>query len=140
MTRSSHSENFFLEICLLETDFNTDSESSQSACDEQLPVLRGTDHKDQLLEHYLLYQTKELTINIEKIELEYSEITDNEMILLIDKLVDARDAYSQHKFDASKTQENFYVTMKSLVELERQRPSNVPFLLKTKLEKLLTQT
>ena len=61
------------------------------------------------------------------------------MILLIDMLVDARDVYSQHKFDVSKTRQRFQVTLKPNVELERQRPSKVPLNLKGKLEKLLTQ-
>ena len=61
------------------------------------------------------------------------------MILLIDMLVDARDVYSQHKFDVGKTRQNFHVTLKPNVELKRQRPSKVPLHLKEKLEKLLTQ-
>ena len=42
------------------------------------------------------------------------------MILLIDMLVDARDAYSQHKFDVGKIRQKFHVTMKPNVELKRQ--------------------
>ena len=61
------------------------------------------------------------------------------MILLIDMLVDARDVYSQHKFDVGKTRQKFHVTLKPNVELKRQRPSEVPLHLKQKLEKLLTQ-
>ena len=55
-------------------------------------------------------------------------------------LVDARDVYSQHKFDVGKTRQNFNVTLKPNVELKRQqRPSNVLLHLEEKLEKLLTQ-
>ena len=61
------------------------------------------------------------------------------MILLIDMLVDAREVYSQHKFDVGKTRQKFQVTLKPNVELKRQRPSKVPLHLKEKLEKLLTQ-
>ena len=61
------------------------------------------------------------------------------MILLIDTLVDARDVYSQHKFDVGKTRQEFHVTLKPNVELKRQRPSKVPLHVKQKLEKLLTQ-
>ena len=61
------------------------------------------------------------------------------MVLLIDMLVDARDVYSQHKFDVGKTRQKFHVTLKPNVELKRQRPSKVPLHLKEKLEKLLTQ-
>ena len=61
------------------------------------------------------------------------------MILLIDMLVDARDVYSQHKFDVGKTRQNFHVTLKPKIELKRQRPSKVSLHLKEKLEKLLTQ-
>ena len=61
------------------------------------------------------------------------------MIILIDKLVDSRDVYSQHKLDVGKGRQNFHVALKPIVELERQRPSKVPLHLKKKLEKLLTQ-
>ena len=54
-------------------------------------------------------------------------------------LVDARDVYSQHKFDVGKTRQKFHVTLKPKVELKRQRPGKVPLHLKEKLEKLLTQ-
>ena len=52
------------------------------------------------------------------------------MILLIDMLVDARDVYSQHKFDVGKTRQNFHVTLKPKVKLTRQRPSKVHLHLK----------
>ena len=61
------------------------------------------------------------------------------MIPLIAMLVDARDVYSQYKFDVGKTRQKFYVALKPKVELKRQRPSEVPLHLKEKLEKLLTQ-
>ena len=54
-------------------------------------------------------------------------------------LIDSRDVYSQHKFDAGKSCQNFHVTLKPNVELKRQRPSKVPLHLKEKFEKLLTQ-
>ena len=61
------------------------------------------------------------------------------MILLIDMLVDTRDAHSQHKIDVGKSRQKFHVTLKPKVELKRQRPSKVPLHLKEQLEKLLTQ-
>ena len=60
------------------------------------------------------------------------------MILLIDTLVDAREVYSQHKFDVGKTRQKLHITLKPNVELKRQRLSKVPVHLKEKLEKLLT--
>ena len=54
-------------------------------------------------------------------------------------LVDARDVYSQQKFDLGKTPQKFHVTLKPKVELKRQRPSKVHLHLKEKQEKLLTQ-
>ena len=56
------------------------------------------------------------------------------MILLIDMLVDARDVYSQHKFDVGKTRQNFHVTLKPNVELKRHWPRKVPLHLREKLE------
>ena len=76
---------------------------------------------------------------VKEFDFQFSDITDEEMILLIDMLVDSRDVYSQHKFDVGKTRQNFHVTLKPNVELKRQRPSKVPLHLKEKLENLLTQ-
>ena len=76
---------------------------------------------------------------VEEFDFQYSDITDEEMILLIDMLVDAGDVYSQHKIDVSKTRQKFHITPKPKVELKQQRPSKVPLHLKEKLEKLLTQ-
>ena len=134
-----YSEEFLLENSELETDFTKDSKSCQPTCDEQFPVLREKEHKNRLIDHYLQYQPKELTNYIKEFEFQYSDITDEEMILLIYKLVDARDVYSQHKIDVGKTPQKFHVTLKPNVELKRQRPSKVPLHLKEKLEKLLTQ-
>ena len=61
------------------------------------------------------------------------------MILRIDMLVDARNVYSQHKFDVGKTRQKFHVALKPKVQLKRERPSKVPLHLKKKLEKLLKQ-
>ena len=59
------------------------------------------------------------------------------MILLIDILVDARDVYSQHKIVLVKTRQKFHATLKSNVQLKRQRPSKVLLLLKEKLQKTI---
>ena len=130
-----YSEEFLLENHELETDFTKDSKSCQPTCDEQFPVLREKDHNDRLIDHYLQYQPKELINYVKEFDFQYSDITDEEMVLLIDMLVDARDVYSQHKFDVGKTRQKFHVTLKPNVELKRQRPSKVPLHLKEKLEK-----
>ena len=54
-------------------------------------------------------------------------------------LLDARNVFSQHKFDVGKTRQMFIVTLKPNVELKQQRPSKIPLHLKEILEKLLTQ-
>ena len=50
--------------------------------------------------------------------------------------IDARDVYSQHKFDVGKTR---HVTLKPNVEMKQQRPIKVLSHLKEKLERLFTQ-
>ena len=76
---------------------------------------------------------------IKEFDFQYSDITDEELILLIDMLLDSRDVYSRHKFDVRKTRQKFHVTLKSKAELKTQRPSRVPLQMKEKLETLLTQ-
>ena len=134
-----YSEEFHLNEKDLETDFTGDSKSCQPISDEQFPVLREKEGNDRLIEFYLQYQPKELLDYIKEFDFQYSGISDEEMTLLIDMLIDSRDVYSQHKFDVGKTRQNFHVTLKPNVELKKQRPSKVPLHLKEKLEKVSTQ-
>ena len=116
-------EEFFGENRELETDFTKDSESCQPTCYEQFPVLREKDNHSWLLDHYLHYQPKKLTKCVKEFDYQHSDNTDEEMILLIDMLVDARDVYSQHKFHVGETRQKFPVTLKPNFELKQQRPS-----------------
>ena len=134
-----YSEEFHLNERELETDFTSDANSCQPDCDEQLPILRPKERNEALFEHYLQYQPKELIDYVKQFDFQYSDITDDEMPLLIDMLIDSKDVYSLHKFDVGKTRQKFHVTLKPNVELKRQRASKVPLHLKYKLEKLLTQ-
>ena len=134
-----HSEESLLENCELETNFTEDSKSCQPTCDEHFAVLREKNHNSRLINHYLKYQPKELIHYVKEFDFQYSDITDEEMIILIDMLVDARDVFSQHKLDVGKTRQKFHVTLKPKVGLKGQRHSKVPLHLKEKLEKLLTQ-
>ena len=111
---------FLLANRELETDFTKDSISCQATCDEQFPFLCEKDLNNRLVDHYLQYQPEELINYVEEIDFQYSDITDEEMILLIDKLFDARDVYSQHKLDVGKkTGQKFLVTQKPNVELKK---------------------
>ena len=134
-----YSEEFYFDEKDLESDFTKDSKSFQPPCDEQFPIIREEDLNNRLIEHCLQYQPNELVDYIKEFDLQYSDITDEEMTLLIDLLLASQDVYSRHKFDVGKTHQRFHVTLKPKAELKRQRPSKVPLLLKEKLEKLLTQ-
>ena len=123
----------------LESDLTSDAKSCQPDCDEQFPILRPEEQNEALIEHYLQYQPKELIDYVKLFDFQYSDITDNEMTLLIDVLIDSKDVYSLHKFNVGKTRQKFHVTLKPNVVLKRQRASKVPLHLKDKPEKLLTQ-
>ena len=122
-----YSEEFLLEKRELQTDFTKDSKPCQPTWDDHFPVLCGKDHSNRLTDHYLQYQPREHINYVEEIDFQYSDITDEEIILLIDMLVDVRDVFSQHKNDMGKTRQKFHVTLKSNNELKRQRPSKVPY-------------
>ena len=123
----------------METDFTRDAKSCQPTCDEQFPTFREKDYNNQLIEHYLQYQPKELVQYVKEFDFQFSNITDEEMTLLIDMLIDSRHVFSQHKFDVGRTRQKFHVKFKPNGEVKRQRPSKVPLHLNEKLEKLLTQ-
>ena len=127
-----YSEEFHLNEKELETDFTSDAKSCQPTCDEQFPVLRPKEENVRLIEYYLQYQPKETLDFIKEFDLQHSDITDGELILLIDTLLGARDVYSQHKYDVGKTRQKFHVTLKPNAELKRQRPSKVPLHLQRK--------
>ena len=123
----------------METDFTRDAKSCQLTCDEQFPTFREKDYNDHLIEEYFQYQPKELVQYVKDFDFQFSDITDEEMTLLFDILIDSRDVYSQHKLDVDKPRQKFHVTLKPNVELKRQRRSKVPLHLKEKLERHLTQ-
>ena len=133
-----NSEEILLENLELETDFTRYSKSCQPTSDEEFPVLREKDHNTRLIEPCLQYPPKEHIDYVKEIDFQYSDNTDEEMILLIDMLVDARDFYSQHYIDVGKTRQKLHVTLKPNVQLKWTQPSKIPSHLK-KLEKLLTQ-
>ena len=134
-----YSKEFHLNARDLETDSSSDAKPCQPDCDEQFPNLRLKEQNEALIEHYVQYQPKELIDYYKQFNFQYSDITDNEMTLLIDMLFNSKDVYSLHKFDVGKTQQKFHVTLKPNAELKRQRASKVPLHLRDKLEKLLTQ-
>ena len=135
-----YSEEFHLDERELETDFTSDAKSCQPDCDEQFPILRPKEQNEALIEHFLQYQLKELIDYVKQFDFQYSDITDNEMTLLIDMLVDSKDVYinSRHIFDVGKNRQKFHVTLKPNVEFKRQGASKVPLHLKDRLEKLIT--
>ena len=102
-----YSEEFYLNYKELETDFNRDAKSCQPTCDEQFPTFREKDYNNQLIGHHLQYQPKELVQYVKEFDFQFSDITDEEMTLLIDMLIVSRDVYSQHKFDVCKTVKSF---------------------------------
>ena len=130
---------FFPDQKDMETEITKDSKSCQPPCDEHFPILREKELNNRLFENYLHYQAKELVDHIKEFVFPYSDITDQEVTLLIDRLVDFRDVHSQHKFDVGKMRQKFHVTLKPKEKLKRQRHSKVHLHLKEKLEKPLTQ-
>ena len=123
----------------METDFTSDARPCQQDCDERFLILRPKEQNEDLIEHYLQYQPKELIDYVEQFDFQYSDITDNEMTFLIDMLIDSKDVYSLHQSDVGKTRQKFHVTLKPNMELKLQRANKVPLHLKGKVEKLLTQ-
>ena len=77
-----YSEEILLENRELEIDFTKDSKSRQLTCDEQFPVLREKDHKNRLIDHHLQHQSKEFINYVKEFNFQYSDVTDDEMILL----------------------------------------------------------
>ena len=94
---------------------------------------------NDLIDYYLQYQPQEIKDFIKQFDFQYTDLEDEELVMLIDMIIDSRDVYSQHKFDIGKTKQKFHVTLKPNSELRKQRPSKVPLHLKDKLEKLLGQ-
>ena len=122
----------------LETDFAKDAKSFKP-CTEQFVELRTKEDNDALIDYYLQYQREEIKEYVKKFDFRYTDLQDEELVVLIDLLIDAADVYSQHKFDVGKVRQKFHVTLKANSELKKQRPSKVPLHLKDKLEKLLGQ-
>ena len=128
-------EEFNLDEEDLEIEYMKDSKSCQPPCDEQFPILREKEINNRLIEHYLQYQPKEFVDCIKEFDFQYSDVTDEELTLLIDMLLDSRDADFRYKFDVGETLQKFLVTLKPKAEPKRQRRSKLSLHLKKKLEK-----
>ena len=98
-----YSEEFHLNGRELETDFTSEAKSCQPDCDEQFPILRPEEENEALIERYFQYQPKKLFDYIKQFDFQYPDITDNEMTLLLDMLIDSKDVYSVQKFNVGKT-------------------------------------
>ena len=95
-----------------------DAKSCQSTCDEQFFMFRERNNNNHLIEQYLEHQPKELVQYVKQFDFQFSHISDEEMILLIEMLIDSRDVYLQHKFDVFQTRQEFHLKLKPNVELK----------------------
>ena len=110
----------FSEQFQLETDFTSDAKSCQPPCDEQFKIFRPKEDNERLIEYYLQYQKKEAVQYMKEFDFRYSDLTDEELVLLIDPLMDARDVYSQHKFDVGRIKQRFNIKLEPGAILKRQ--------------------
>ena len=78
-----YSEEFHLNEREFETKFTSDAKSCQPDCDKQFHILRPKEEKKALVEHYLQYQPKRLIDYVKQFDFQYSDITDNDMTLLL---------------------------------------------------------
>ena len=101
------SEEFYLNERELETDFTSVAKSCQPDCDEQFPILPPKEENEALIEHYLQYQPKDLIDYVKQFDFQYSDITDNEMTLLIDMLIDSKTCIPYIKSTLEKPDSNF---------------------------------
>ena len=69
-----YSEEFYLNDKDLETDFSRDAKSCEPTGDEQCPTFREKDYNNQLIEHYLQYQPKELVQYVKEFDFQFSNI------------------------------------------------------------------
>ena len=102
-----YSEEFHLNENELETDFTSDAKSCRPDCDEQFPILRRKEENEAPIEHYLHYQPKEKICYVKQLDFQYSDITDNEMTLLIDMLVDSKMCMPYKNSTLEKPDRNF---------------------------------
>ena len=123
----------------LKTEFTKVAKSCQPLCTEDILILRRKQINDNLIDYYLQYQPEYIKSLIKQFGFRYTDLEDEELVTLIDKIKDFRDVYSQHKVDIGQTKQNFHNTLKPNSELRKQRSSKCPPHLKDKLEKLLGQ-
>ena len=78
----------------LETDFTKDSKTCQPPCKEQLTILRPKELNNDLIEYYLQYQPQEIKDFMKQFDFKYTDLEDEELVMLIDMIIDSRDEYS----------------------------------------------
>ena len=112
-----YSEGFHLKIGEMESDFTSDAKNCQPVC--EFPILRPKEQNESPIEYYFQYQLKQLVEYIKQFHFQHSDITDIDMTLLIDMLMDWKDVNSLHKFDVGNSRRKINVTLKPNVELKR---------------------
>ena len=85
-----YSEDFYLNNRDLETDFTRHAKSYQPTCDENFPTFLENEYNNHFIEHCLQYHPRKLVHYVKEFDMHFS-ITDEEMILLMDMLIDSRD-------------------------------------------------
>ena len=60
---------------------------------EQFVELRTKEDNDALIEYYLQYQREEIKEYVKKFDFRYTDLQDEELVVLIDMLIDAADVY-----------------------------------------------
>ena len=89
---------------------------------------------NRLVDHYLQYQLIELLDYNKEFVLQFSDITDEELILPIVLLFDFQARYSQHTLALGKTRQNFHVPLKPKAVLKSRQANKVPLELKERPE------
>ena len=108
-------------------------------CHKQFPIVGDKDHKSRLIGHHLQYQRRKLKDYFKGFNFHVSDITNHDLIFLIDKLVDVRDVYFHHKFNLGKSRQRFHDTMKPDIKLNGQGFGKDSFHSKGNLASLVRQ-
>ena len=123
----------------LGTDFARASKTCQPPCTKQFLILRQKQINDILIDYYLPHQPPDIKNLKKQFHFRYTDLQDEHLVTLIDKIKDCRDVYSLHELDIHQTKQKIHAKWKSISELRKQRPSKCLLHLKDNLEKLLGQ-
>ena len=135
----------------LATDFSTEAKKLfRPRVNDQFPKFRDKLQSNRIINKtFSVFKNKQngntaqdiehLEKFLDNFDFSQNDLTDDELIELIEKIIEDNDVYSHLKYDIGRTKHKFHLPLKKDATFKKQRPSKITIHLRDKLEKLMDE-